>query len=660
MSAGVSCELWLRGARVADTIGDYQAAAPTALGGLSLTWGRSTNLEQPATATCTFTIADTDGDADFLGDLHVGRTVEIYAAGAITTGDPSEIAVDGGFETTAPAGRAYTQRGTLATTTTAAEGAQAYQLTVTGASADVWLPPAPFNDADFTAWDALPNVTPGDDWTASLQTQLGPGQHASLSVATYATPATGPGIGVGDGASAAEDAAGAWQTVSVDWTAPDGVGYAWGGAWLHVSLGTWDQASGTWDYAPGAWSDWATTLLDDLQIFAPQRAQRRVLVFTGRLTDLHATYPGVMQVAATAADWTADLANINVGDAPWPAQSMSARVATIRGLSDLAFTTDIDPHPGALQVSWVDVDNQPVAGLLSDLATSTDAVLWPAFHATRGFYLWFEDPDLRAALAQLTLDTGTGMVILTGLRPAATAALSACEIDRDPVTFTQDVADVLTRIDLDWQQQTLDDTGAPAPTTQTVQIIDSAAEAEPDGYGVRRLSYSTQLTSVTDATATANRVLARADRLGWRASGIHWDTRLPEDFGDGYRNILLDLLDGTARLGAAITLTDMPDWAPTGGQEFLSVFLEGGTYSYASGRWALDMNVTPGGGAGYAVLWLDLDPGWSWAQFDPGIRWLDCWGVVATQSSPRWSWLDPAQTWDATTGVWDDYWGPMP
>jgi hypothetical protein len=656
----VTCEVYVEGTRLADTGADYLDSVPTVLAGLSHTWGRADVVSQPEAASCSFTVADKGSDADFLGLLHVGRQVSVYAAGQIgSAAVPADVAVDGDFETTDPAGRVYAAGGTVAVDPRASTGARAFAVTTAGSVCTVWVPPAPYGSTA-SDWDGVPNVSAGDTWTVVLSVWLGPGQAGAWQPALYGSP-TGH-TGTVQGAPVPVPNVAAYRAVSAVWAVPDGAGYGWAGGALQVTLAAWTAATGAWTAAPGSWADWGTTLIDTLHVQAPPAAVRRVLMFTGRITDLDASHTGAgVQVAVTASDWTVDLGNDNIGDTPWPVQSIATRVGRIRALASIPVAVDVDPVPAALQVTWRDVDSQPVLGLLDELATTADAILWSAFSGSRGFYLWMEDPARRQSFGVLAWDPVRQLVVITGnARPAAGVTLSACDVLAEPVHFAQDVADVITRVDLTWQQQTVDDQGNPAPTEQHVQIVDANAETPAGqgglGYGVRKMDISTQLISEADGADVANRVLNRSRALGWHADGLTWDTEIPAQFTDTGRDTLLDLLDGTRRIGMPLTVTDMPAWTPAG--PTLDTYLEGGTYSFDDGRWVLAMTITPSGMTGYSALWVDLDPAWHWNQMDPAITWADCWGVTAVNASPRWPQVPGA--WSAQTRTWAQFWGNQP
>jgi hypothetical protein len=675
--SGASCELYVDKNRLPDTAAEYEASMPTALAGFKLTWGRSTTTEQPATSTATFTVADIDPDDDFLDVLHVGAVIDAYAAGDVTPGTgTTNIAVDGGFETTALADRVGSG-GSTSFTTDAYAGARAvttrppgYPNATSGAQR-LLIPPAPWSSSA-TAWNTLAQVTGGDTWAVDLMVKLGEPTRIGLQLSAAVFPGpTSKTAGITFAQGNPSTATG-WQRVTAAGTVPGTVAYGWAGLQADISFYTWNStfiaSVGAWSAQPGNWTSWGTVTVDEARVWAPPAALRRVLLFTGRITDMHAQASATgVDIDVTATDWTADLANTSIGDTPWPVQTITTRVKRILALvaqaidpiNAAAVQPVIDPVPGAFQVTWRDVDNQPAMGLLTELADTGDAVLWPVFSASVGFYLWFEDPTLRQASAMLAWNAGAGLVQITG-NTAATrgVVLTACDLLEDPAQWTQDVADVITRVNGTWQEQTVDDQGQPAPTERSATVNDPNAEAPVSqgglGLGVRALSYTTQLISEADLFTVSNRVLARSRALGWRLSGITWDTRLPDDFDTADTATLLTLLDGARRPGLPVTLTEMPGWTPTG--PVASTYLEGGEYSFDDGRWTLAMTLSPSGQTAYSAAWFDMDPAWTWTQMDPSITWEQLWGVTTSAASLRWRQLDK-HPWTADTKTWLQYRG---
>lgn len=81
--SGPDCTVWADGVRVADGSPGEPAGAPTVLAGLALTWGRTTTVDQPDPASCSFRLV-TDPAVDpagtWLAELNVGRWVQVLAS----------------------------------------------------------------------------------------------------------------------------------------------------------------------------------------------------------------------------------------------------------------------------------------------------------------------------------------------------------------------------------------------------------------------------------------------------------------------------------------------------------------------------------------------------------------------------------------------------
>src|SRR4029077_9322637 len=90
-----------------------------------------------------------------------------------------------------------------------------------------------------------------------------------------------------------------------------------------------------------------------------------------------------------------------VGDTPWTVEPLATRAQRIVQLSGQPITLTVDPAPGALQVTYRDVDRQAAAGLLQQLATSGGSVLWTATHLVTGQVMRVEDNAAPAAAVNL-------------------------------------------------------------------------------------------------------------------------------------------------------------------------------------------------------------------------------------------------------------------
>ena len=626
----IDCRVFIDGARFPDSVAQLEAATPTALADLQLIWGRGTTVDQPDAATCRVTVLDRSGGVTFLEQIPVGVPFDVWASGDISTGQPVETMVDGGFETL-PVGPADARvRANLGDAVAVAApvhaGVRAVAVVDEGyGQVSLSIPPAPWS-TDPAAWDQIPQALPGAVWTISLWAKAPPGVNIGVSVIKYADP-----NGTSQSAQFVPGvvATGSWQQITRTVTITAFAPRMWAGIAIGAPAPKWEQMATTWADTPLTWADWGQLVVDDVSLLAPPSGtDREALVFSGRVTDLTATIDdpdGTLRVDVTATDQLADLQNRYVGDVPWPKEAFSVRVAKILTAAAVpgGVDTRIDNPLSTLQVSWRDVDNQPAGGLLSELTAGVDGVLWSATHATTGPYLWFENPALRAQTGRLTLSGATVVIVVDdpGGRAPGRTTLDGCTLPDDPVTWRRDVTDVITRVDATWQEQTVDDEGNPQPTERTVQAVDGAAESE---HGARRMGVSTPLTTAPDATNVANRVLARTRELQWRVEGLEYDLGLfPPAPGLATANAL-DLLDGTTRLGRGLIVDDVERWP---GGDTAGLYLDGGQYSY-DGAWRLAMVCTPNTGMGASARWNQMDRAWRWNQMDRGIEWNELWGVT--------------------------------
>lgn len=652
-------EVWVDGTRVASTPGELAGGRVTVLDGLKVTWGRDGANEQPGPAACQLALADPAGRDEILDVLHVGSAVDVWAEGVVpVSGDDTYIQTfdDGTFDSwplgVPPPGSTNSLDDYAFTTTVTAVSGRGHVLRMDRKAArDDWpttIPPRAFSPAGTLpdAWDTIPRYSRADGaaWRVQLSFRATAGLRVSWGVNAYTDPYTTATAGTWG--LAAVYATGEWQTVSGLFSgAVDGV---WLGAYLRVTgvnavPETWAEQTGTWAEQTGTWAQRTPPPyieIDDILIGPPvgSGTTRRVLVFSGSVSDVVVS-PWGNQVSTavdvTAMDIGAQLGNTVVGDTPWPVQTVATRANRIAQLAGITTTPRIriDTPLDALQVSARDVDAQPAQQLLSDLAQSAGGVLWAATHAVTGAYLWIENPAGRAAVRELTF-TG-GQIVITGSTDDV-LLISACDLLEDSVAWRQSTEDVSTVVAVTWLEQgPPDDDGLPTTTERTVTVKDQASIDGTGGkpkLGTRRLSVSTELISESDATAYANRMLAQARAVGWRLDGLTWDTgvNLPDQLptlDDGARQTaFLDLLDGTIRMGAAVVLVDMPDYAPRGSVS--AVYVEGGTYTYSGDAWRLELATSPSAAAGKGATWAQLDPAWSWQQWDPGISWQELYGVA--------------------------------
>lgn len=635
------CYVVIDGTRFADTAAEL-ASTPVALAEVDLSWGRGNTVDQPPPATCRVAILDRPGGTAFTDVLDVGLPLELHATGDVAKGTPVDVAQDGSFEQLAlgsPGLRAVPAPSSKATLTVvdqpASNGIRALRHTTTSFAVPdnyVRIPPAAFTPGNPAGWDQIPRLGP-NPWSWRLS--VFGARHSTVNVAGAAFPnpqdtAAAAGL-VGTYRKVRGD--GAWHelsnTVAANATQVD----AWLGvtvtvqpaSWLYPGPGELPNPTTTWTQMPVAWADYGPTYLDELELWAPAGGTvRDALVFAGRITDLQARVvdgDGTVRVEVTAVDQLADLENRFVGDEPWIAEPLAARVNRIVAASGAGVTVRIDDPLGTFQVSWRDVDNQGAGALLAELAASVDGVLWSATHATTGPYLWFENMTHRAQVGVLELVDGIVTIVVDSGRAPGRTVLDGCQIPTEALTWIRDVTDVVTRVDLTWLEQ-LTTEGLPTPTERNVRVLDAAAEQT---YGVRRMGVTTQLTSSANAVDVGDRILARTRQPQGRIDGLTWDLGLFEQPAGEPTAAALDLLDGTIRVGRGVIVEQAALWP---GGETIGVYLDGGRYTFDELGWTLGLVGTPLAGIGESAEWNDLDPTWTWLQIDPTLEWPDLYGVA--------------------------------
>ena len=594
------------------------------LSGLRVEWGRPTTIDQPQPATATFKVLDPTTGARLAPTLTIGRRVDVRSDATIypapsTSTIPAIVngGVTGGSVTIAGGGQSASLLSETGPPTTA--------ITFT-------MPPLAYS-ASPVAWDGVPRTVAGQDWRYQLTVAF---PAAFLSWHNYAATVQAVAFTDPDGSKSslvgspvAVPASGA---VDVTFTPPPGV---WLGLQLRVwPVGpAWDQLDATsWNgiTAPGpSWNALETFSVSGLKMLAPAGgAGKAALVFSGRVTDVESAWDGAeaVEVTVIAQDWTAELANRYVGDQPWLLESLGVRAQRIVTLSQQPIALTVDATPAALQVTWRDVDSQPATDLLQQLARSAGGVLWCATHMVTGPLLWLEDVTRRPAALTLALGTdGLVHVVPSAAALANALPLSACDIDASPVRFNLDTSDVASQVAVGWVEQ-----GTPPTMVARTETLTDVVLSQT--IGLHRISVTTQLALQPDAAALASVLMARFSAMGWRLSGIQWDTAdddalmSPDEITRAFR-----LLDGTTRIGLPMTLTDLPDWTDSlisaSGQ--VAVYVEGGNYEYLAGNWLLALRLSAAkGSATGSFPWTASPAAWTWDTYGQEVSWLDLFGVT--------------------------------
>jgi hypothetical protein len=608
------------------------------LSGLRVTWGRATILDQPPPSTCDLSMVDVLGGEAFLDVVGIGRSLEVRAD-SITYPDPgaggSTVVINLTMDSMPVAM-------ILSNAAAAITGGQLVLRPVDSTRAVVatFTPGTPVPvGGNPAAWDAIPRAAAGQSWLAAMDVALPAmfagysGWRAEVVPVSFTAPwapgtAQPPALPITGGTTHSgtyPPTPGTWQGVRVTiWPT--------GPAWQELNTSTWDSLA-----AIPTWDALSTFTVDNVKLTAPPAGtQRSALVFSGRITDMEARFDsdsGATLIDITAQDQRAELANRDVGDVPWLAERLDARVARIITSSGQAIGYRIDTSMQALGVSWRDIDRQGALTLLQEMAISGDGVLWAAASLTTGPYLDFESLGERPALSGLTQGADSIVVIGPITSVPGSVALDACSLSREPVRWIQDVADVSTRVAVTWREQTLNDKGQPAPTDRVATASDAALE---DIVGTRRIAISTQLSGSSDAVTLANSTLGRTSTPGWRLAGLHWEAETDAPMDSAALGRMMTLLDGTTRNGCPVVITNLPAWSPIVGRTDIPLFVEGGTYTSQDGAWVLDLTTSAPTAAGRSAAWQDFPStphpvtAWRWQDMAPSIRWLDLSGTAVT------------------------------
>jgi hypothetical protein len=370
-----------------------------------------------------------------------------------------------------------------------------------------------------------------------------------------------------------------------------------------------------------------------VDITQPDSTVTSVLTWAGTVTEVNGAAVGysAFQVAVTAADAAAPLADETIKDAPWIVQPVQTRVNRILQLAntDTAPIT-IDPSVASYSLTWREVDAEPVLALLQDIAQSVGGVLWVTTRNDGTTYMWIEDPSSRPSSRKFVINGTTGVVTIQDDVPA-TAQVTSIDVLRDPIQWTRSKSQAINSVDVTWQQQGIDDTGKPTATATTTTIT------QPSTKIFRKLSIDTELISSLDASDLASRMLAlMGGTRGWMATNVAIDSTIlefdltPTEYASRL-GMIQTLLDGESRVGCPLTLIDIPSWAPGG--PMASIYIEGGTYTLTGQRWTFELNVSSSTGAGQSATFADFaGTGAKWSDFDPSIRFQDAYGVAGPNS----------------------------
>lgn len=583
MSADLATWVEVAGTRLPASATDLQSGRATVMDGLTIRWGRSSRLDQPRPSTASMSIA--------VPAAEVAAITDLCAPGA-----------------------------PLVITTEATPGAITSQTVVSSSAIQALgegmvarlMPAAPPPEGmDPAAWDRLPVATRGAAYRASLTVDWIPPDSTIRIAPVYASGPWPSTWTTGPVAASATTPGPLEATLEI----PDEHLGTWVGlaVWANPLGPMWTALSSTWEALGESWQRYGRAETSGHALTRTGAASAAATPFAGRITDAILSWDktiGMPRLDLTAADASAEHANLRIGADPWPAETAVERIARAIDASRQQIRTVIDPAPGALPLAPKDIDSQSLAQVLRDVAASTGAILWPAAHRTLGQYYRLEDMSRRRALYRLR-QAADGRAYLEASSNGATV-LAASTLARD-VQISRDTTDLATTVAVTWTQTGIDKDGKPTSTQHTETAADQALI---DRVGYRSVSITTDLATASDAQRLAASTLARSAPGGWMIPEALLDTRaraLPA------QTVLL-LLDATTRIGHPLIIDGAAPWVPGSGR--IPVYLDGGSYTYRGGRWTLSLQLTRAAVPGAALTWGQIPTSLTWTLLD-ALTWAD-------------------------------------
>lgn len=573
----ITCQLAINGHKIADSATSLKDGDTTALDGLNVEWGRTTRLDQPTPATCRARLAlPTTGAPDALDQLRPGLPVEVTA----------------------------TYQAPRTTSTVISMARETLTAGIPARPVTRLYPPAPFAPQGSApdSWDNIPRLTPQTALSVSIAVNIPRLTNVTVRPVYF----TGPwpnSYTQGPVCLTATSSGTYTRTI----TAPIS------GRWIGLLVTfnptgpVWQQMPERWIAYGDRWSDYSQCTISHLRLEREDKPTYIATVFTGRISDLPVTYSHALHrpvATLTAVEFPAEMANMRIGTQPFPGEIAENRIRRITQLTGLGIKTVIDAQPASRHLAPLDIDSQEPWGLLTSIAHSTGAILWPATHATTGPYIRFEDLDKRQALYALKIPP-TGSITID---PAAqNAVIVPANSITDKVTIKRDTTDLATLIDIRWKETTYNDKGELETHDHSETTRDAARLAE---YGHRSLSISTDLDSAQQARELAERTLARTAPGGWQIPAATWHTTTP----DTNPLSVIAALDSTRRIGLPIMITGVATWVP--GAPNIPVYLDGGSYTFSKGEWTLSLNLTRAATPANALTWRQTPAPVVWSRLN--------------------------------------------
>lgn len=344
--------------------------------------------------------------------------------------------------------------------------------------------------------------------------------------------------------------------------------------------------------------------------------------FVGHITDqvarpgLRPDDPGVLQLTATTP--RARLGRTYVGDTPWPVELDGARAARILELAAVDAGLTLGDHdPGTVEVLARDVDRQPAARLLDDLAADTGGTL---VELRDGTLVW-HDAEHRQGVA-------------------SSVELTAANVLRESAEAAQKLGGTVNDVELGY---------GPLVGGQQLDSVRWTDSASRDRFGpFSTPPRTTQLLDEADADALAYRIVGTSSVPRWNQPGLAVELLSGGGTVDAaQRRKLLQLQQGDL-----LTVAGFPAAGPF---RRARLWAEGWTEEVSRTHWRLSIVGSDYGRGGPAPRWADVASDLTWADVDPDVTWWAAVGWDFGEDDPgrwldrpgrqTWDQLDPALTW---------------
>lgn len=346
--------------------------------------------------------------------------------------------------------------------------------------------------------------------------------------------------------------------------------------------------------APATDPQWRDVLTAwSAQVATWSGARVLIVLFRGQITDTDTHWEPIIphetwavSVDVLAVDPVAGLANLPVGDVPWPQETVKQRAERIEASTPLAWVND----DSTAQVAARDVDSQPALGLLDELTQT----------ASISGGIWY---DPATQLAYFLLDRRNSRV--------PNLSLDGCQI-LDEAHLAESVVDVVNDVVVTY----VNPADLNAQPEKRATSPDSIAKD-----GRRYSSLSTTLIDGATAQARADTTVKRFALVSPRWQDVALSSRL-----EPARAVAEAIMK--AQPGLRVRLDDdipAPAHSPWDG------YVEGWSISVDDKDWLVALQLSPASWSGPLLPWSEVTADKTWGDVDPVWRWID------TNDEIRWT-----------------------